>query len=90
MTAERTKGKYGYYRCCRQQYQPALCRARYCRADTLHDQLDDLCRDLLIENIGDSDLMLPVSDPRKAMALRMIFESITIAREGILDFALRT
>jgi len=89
MTAERTKKKYGYYRCCRQQYQPELCRARYYRADDLHAQPDDLCRDLLTANVGVRDLMLRAPDPRTVPARRMVFESFTIAREGILDSALR-
>lgn len=90
MTAER-HGRFGYYRCCRQQYQRARCSARYCNADRIHADLDRICREVTGRRLsGTKNLLLPLEDPRKAASLRAVFASVTLAREGILKYSLKS
>ena len=89
MTAER-HGRFGYYRCCRQQYQRTLCTARYCNAERVHGDLDRICREITQQGLpGSRHLTLSNDDSRKAALLRAVFSSVTLDRQGVIAYERR-
>jgi DNA invertase Pin-like site-specific DNA recombinase len=90
MLVERHKGgRFGYYRCLRQQRDRRLCRSRYCNADRMHRNLDEICQQISTDSAWNPDVLLPADDGRKQSALRKLFSAVTLTPEGVSSFTLK-
>lgn len=89
MMAER-HGRFGYYRCGRQQYRHDLCDARFCPADQVHADLRRICEEIVTRQPERRGLLRPLDDPKFLSALKATFRCIRICREGVSSSELKS